>query len=75
MVILYWTANIFFFLSLSPSLPSLPCTLPSSPLSSELHTCVDDNLERFYHLYSRLSSNRQDLAMRWTDFEQTLLYR
>ena len=76
-----------FSLSLSPNPPFLsllflllpphpPLFPPSSSYPSELHTCVDDNLERLYQLYSQLSPDKQDLATRWTDFyEQTLLFR
>ena len=76
--------SVCLSLSLSLSLSfSLSLFLSLSPLHThththltELHTCVDDDLSRFYYLYGQLGPDRQDLATRWTDFfEQTLLYR
>ena len=66
-------------LSLPPSLPpSLPLSLPPSlPPSLDMHQYVEDgeDLPQFYNMYESLPPGHMDLATRWNDLSQTLLFR
>ena len=42
-----------------------------------MHQYVEDGeqLSKFYHMYENLPPGHMDLATRWNDLSQTLLYR
>ena len=67
------------FHSPSPSSPSPLLSLPllALPYPTDMHQYVEDGeeLDQFYTMYESLPPGHMDLATRWNDLSQTLLYR